>query len=78
MPLKYRLETGIEVKTVPGFVPELYVIEACHAANHQYHSSWQALSYEEQAELVAAHLLHQLIESHVHDAQQEDLSRKKK
>jgi len=56
----------------------LYVIEACHAANHQYHTSWQALSYEEQAELVAAHLLHQLIESHVHDAQQEDLSRKKK
>lgn len=77
MPLRYRLRTGIDVRGLPGFIPELYVREACNKANYQFETSWTGLEREEQAAHIAAYILENLIENHAQDAQQVEMNRKK-
>jgi hypothetical protein len=69
------METGIDIRHIPGLIPDIYVISACNAANYCYHTTWLDLTYEQRAEIVAHYLLDKLIESHVHDAQQDEMER---
>ena len=64
--------------SIPGLIPELYERNACNAANHQFDTSWPALSEWERAKHIAHYILNNLIENHVQDAQAREMRKKSK
>lgn len=71
--LKYKLDTGIEIKEVPGIVPSFYEIKACNAANYEYYGSWQELEDWQKAKLIGHYFLDNLINGAKDDTVQDKI-----
>lgn len=76
VPLANVIETGLEFEHLPGCVPTFLEVQACHAANYQYFTTWQKLSADQQAFLIAHFVADRWINSHRSDAEYRAASKK--
>jgi hypothetical protein len=52
-------------------------MDACNAANYEFFDSWQRLTQDQKAEVIAQYILSHLIESHAQDEQIRQMEKKK-
>jgi hypothetical protein len=72
------MNTGIDIVSIPGIIPEFYEREACNKANYQFDTTWQDLTSIQKAEVVAHYLLRNQIDNHIQDTQIAESKRKSK
>lgn len=79
MPLTRTIETGLGIRGLfPGlFVPQLDEREAALFCGYTWRE-WCELDIEERIFGVAHHRLHSLIESHSHEAVQDEMERRQR
>lgn len=65
--LARRVNTGIEIKSPSGVVPEYEEREAAIFAHYNW-TQWVELTWQERAQIVAHYRLHLLIQGHVDEA----------
>lgn len=73
--LKHSINTGIDFGNWAGCIPLFQEIAACNAANYTYFHSWQELSTEQRAFIVAQHLLEVIVNNHQQDAEMETVNK---
>ena len=76
-PVHQNVNTGIEIFSNNGFVPEYEEREAAVFALIPW-SEWDNLSWYERAAAVAHYRMHNIIETHVNDAIESERRRKEK
>lgn len=69
--IKSSIHTGIKIQDFPGVIPEYYEREACIYAQHNWELTWDDLPRQQKAQHIAQYFLHQLIEQHAKDAEQQ-------
>lgn len=74
--ISHKFESGIDVGSIPGIIPEFYEITACNQANYRYFHDWQELLPEQKAKIVSHYLLNVTIDSHKSDAEQTEMERR--
>lgn len=64
-----QINVGVSVgHTLLGLVPEYHVISAATKYGYTYHGTWQGLTWQQQAQLVAHFFAQRLIDTHTQDA----------
>lgn len=66
-PIRRTLDSGIEMYSEFGLVPEFEEREACVFSNYTW-KEWLSNEWQERAQAVAHYRLHHIIDSHVQQA----------
>lgn len=77
-PLKYKIDSGIEVESYFGLVPLYYEMLACQEAGYTYFLSWQELTLRERALHVAHFIVKNLVSKHSEDASAREMEKRSK
>jgi hypothetical protein len=71
--LRFKLDTGIDIKELPGIIPTFYEMKACVAANYQFFDNWQELAEWQKAKLIALYFADNLVNGAKDDTVQEKI-----
>lgn len=76
--MKHKIESGIEIQSIPGIVPKFYEVDTSLLTGYKYPEEWEALPRTVRSDLLAYYYLSKMLEGHKEEARADEIRKDQK